>query len=125
MKIITEIVTLIKSLTADKGGTFVLGIAVPIIPCYFILSSLKRESENHAIELKRYESREQYWKEKSDSCELRFTYSYKNGFNDGRNSVKEQLDITMQMYDDIESSLSKKEQKMRRDIDRAKREISK
>lgn len=125
MKIITDIVTLVRSLTTDKGGTFVLGLAVPIIPCYFILASLKRESDNHSLELKKYDIREQYWKNKADSCEVRLTSSYRNGFDDGRNSVREQLDITMQMYDDIESSLSKKEQKIRKDIDRVKKEISK
>src|SRR5690606_14556518 len=97
MKIIVDIINLVKSLTVDKGGTFILGLAIPIIPCYFILSSLKRESDDHSLELKKYEIRESYWRSKADSCEIRYTTSYKDGFNEGRNSVKEQLEITMKM----------------------------
>lgn len=123
MKLITDIINLIKGLTADKSGTFILGIAIPVIPCYFIISSLRDDKENHLAELKKVELRELYWKNKADTCAIYSTTAYQNGFNEGRNSVRQQLEETMKMYDDIENSLSNKEQKFRREIDKAKKEL--
>lgn len=125
MKLITDIINLIKGLTADKSGTFILGISIPVIPCYFIISSLRDDKENHLAELKKVELRELYWKNKSDTCEINSAKAYQNGFNEGRVSVRQQLDETRKMYDDIEKSLSNKEQKIRREIDKAKKELKK
>lgn len=124
MKLITDIINLIKSLTTDKSGTFVLGVAIPIIPCYFIVSSLRDDKQSHLAELKKIELRELYWRQKADTCEIKSALSYQNGFNEGRSSVKEYLDMTAQMYEDIENNLSKKEQKIRKDIEKVKKQIN-
>lgn len=117
-----EFVLLMKDLPRTKGGVFVIGLLIVLVPAYI---NHNNQSTSHERELNRYVKTEELLNKRLDSCDAKAQRMYIKGIEENINKELLPAKIYKEVVTDMKNEMEEDEKRILNRIEKKKEAIQK
>lgn len=117
-----EFVLLLKDLPRTKGGVFVIGLLIVLVPAYI---NHNNQSTSHERELNRYVKTEELLNKRLDSCDAKAQRMYIKGIEENINKELLPAKIYKEVVTDMKNEMEEDEKRILNRIEKKKEAIQK
>lgn len=124
-----DFVLLIKDLPKTKGGVFVIGVLVSIVPAVVVyqiqVSVFTGQIKNHERELNRYAKTEELLNRRLDSCDAKAERAYLKGIEENINKDLMPVKAYQEAVNNIKQNMQDEEKQILNNIEKKQAAIKK